>query len=231
MALISLLGNRCDLCEAKLSLENTSIWCKDCLELIPEEMRCVCCGAPQVNAESRCGECISHPVSWDRLVCISDYLPPISDYVKRIKYRRQFWYAQILANLLAERVKDPAPLLLSVPTHWKRLCWRGFNQSHYLGRYLSQRLGVKYLQDALCRTRHTKMQMELSRRKRLKNLDNAFEINPAYLLELKRYQRIAIVDDVVTTGATIGEICKLLRSIGVEEIEVYCVCRASRREA
>lgn len=72
------------------------------------------------------------------------------------------------------------------------------------------------------------MQMELDRSKRLKNLDSAFQINPARMAELQKYRRVALVDDVVTTGSTVGEICKLLRQIGVEEIEVYCLCRASR---
>lgn len=224
--IIQLIGNRCDLCNEKLSSQ--SVWCEDCLLLIPNKSRCKRCGAPQVNAESHCGECISHPVLWDRLYCVSDYEAPISDYVKRIKYTRQFWHSRVLAQLLSEKIIDPAPLLLSVPTHWRRLVWRGFNQSHYLAYYLSQGLDIHYLPDVLIRTRHTKMQMELDRSKRLKNLNNAFQINPARLAEMQRYHRVAIVDDVVTTGATVGEICKLLRQIGVEEIEVYCLCRASR---
>ncbi|WP_261816449.1 ComF family protein [Vibrio gallicus] len=223
--LIRLTGNYCSVCGCRIESATTS-WCSACLKLIDEKPRCLRCGIEQERTVEICGQCVTYAVAWDQMYCVSNYQTPLSDYVKKVKYARQFWHVMLLARLLSERIKQPAPILLSVPTHWRRLCWRGFNQSDYLAYYLAPHIGARYLSNALIRTRHTKMQMALSRHNRLRNLKQAFIVNPKLIKYIQDAERVAIVDDVVTSGATVTEICRVLRRHGVKRIEVYCVCRA-----
>ncbi|WP_459680092.1 ComF family protein [Vibrio comitans] len=182
----------------------------------------------------RCGGCVTFPPPWDKLYCIGEYNEPLSRYVQGLKYRRQIWHTRELASLLAERIESPASLLLPVPLHWRRQCTRGFNQSDYLANALSQSLkersGVEspVLPKAIKRVKVTKTQMGLNRRQRLVNLKHAFSLSPDYLASIQNYSHIAVVDDVVTTGSTVAEVCMLLRKQGVKRIDVYCICRASK---
>ncbi|OBT10219.1 hypothetical protein A9264_04020 [Vibrio sp. UCD-FRSSP16_10] len=153
-----------------------------------------------------------------------------------LKYHRQVWHARELATLLSRDITSPAPILLSIPLHWRRQLQRGFNQSDYLARYLTQQLAAKsplqpaiqYLPNAVKRTKMTRNQMGLNRRQRLMNLKSAFQLSSKMKEKIKNQPHIALLDDVVTTGSTVSEICLLLRKQGVQRIDVYCICRASK---
>ncbi len=196
--------------------------------------RCETCGTLMEMPVERCGGCVSSPPLWDKLYGIGEYSEPLSRYVQGLKYRRQMWHARELASLLAQRIESPASLLLPIPLHWKRQCARGFNQSDYLADYLSQslrqRTGVELqvLSKAIKRIKVTKTQTGLNRRQRLINLKHAFALSPDYLASIQNHSHIALVDDVVTTGSTVAEVCLLLREQGVKQIDVYCICRASK---
>ncbi|MFC0061448.1 ComF family protein [Vibrio inusitatus] len=210
------------------------IWCPECIDLLKPVCRCATCGTMMEMPVERCGGCVSNPPLWDGLYCIGEYNEPLSWYVQGLKYRRQVWHARELASLLAERLESPAPLLLPIPLHWRRQCARGFNQSDYLANYLSQslkeRTGVEsqVLSKAIRRVKVTKTQMGLNRRQRLVNLKHAFSLSPDYLASIQNHSHIALVDDVVTTGSTVAEVCLLLKNQGVKRIDVYCICRASK---
>lgn len=169
----------------------------------------------------QCGQCLASPPLWHRLYCVGDYIFPLNHTVHKLKYEGQFWQARNLSALLAPRIDEPAPLITSVPLHWQRRLTRGFNQSELLANQLS-----KQLINATCdhqlikRKRATPQQKGLSKVQRKQNLQHAFA------LQRKPNQKhIAIVDDVVTTGSTIQQICKLLLEVGVERIDIYCICR------
>lgn len=194
--------------------------------------RCVMCGSGLTKIQAHCGLCLSNPVLWDRLYCVGEYKVPLSKYVQKIKYNRQFWHARELTSILVTRIEEPAPILLSIPLHWRRRLFRGFNQSDYLARYLVSSLktteSVTYWGGALKRVKITRNQMGLTRKQRLVNLKGAFMINRDYIAKLKDKPHIAVIDDVVTTGSTVSEICLQLRKIGVQRIDIYCICRASK---
>ncbi|CAM2874093.1 ComF family protein [Vibrio rarus] len=179
---------------------------------------------------------MSEPPCWDQLFCVGEYQVPLSRYIQGLKYRRQVWHAPELATLLAGEITTPAPILLSIPLHWRRQLWRGFNQSDYLARNLLQvwdnahggGRAIRYLAKAVKRTKVTRNQMGLNRRQRLLNLKQAFELTEKHLPSLQNQPHVAIIDDVVTTGSTVSEICKLLRKQGVQRIDIYCICRASK---
>ncbi|MEZ9945032.1 ComF family protein [Vibrio breoganii] len=228
------LGSNCYGCEKPLQGETNPVWCPECLDLLKPVCRCKMCGTLMEMPVERCGGCVSDPPPWDRLYCVGEYNEPLSQYVQGLKYRRQVWHARELASLLAERLTSPALILLPIPLHWRRQSVRGFNQSDYLAEYLSQSLKEKagvesqVLSTAIKRIKVTKTQMGLNRRQRLVNLKHAFSLSPRYLTRIQNQPHIALVDDVVTTGSTVAEVCLLLREQGVKRIDVYCICRASK---
>jgi len=159
---------------------------------------------------------------------VTDYRPPLSTLVQALKFYRQTGLAQPLARLILLRQRQaqrewalPAPdLIISVPLHRRRAWRRGFNQSALLAKPLARWLGCRYEAQALRRVRNTPVQHHLSARLRKKNLRTAFR------LELPvRDLHIVIVDDVVTTGSTVGEIAKLLHRHGAATVQVWCLCR------
>lgn len=113
--------------------------------------------------------------------------------------------------------------VISSPLSKKRLRWRGFNQSELLAQIIAEKLNYNYLPDLIVKTKHTEEQAELNREQRLKNVKNVFQVNRKYLAQrpaaggaLSGY--FLIIDDVITTGATLGEMAKVLKSNGVKEI-------------
>ncbi len=216
----------CHLCG--LPVENPpgeTIWCHHCLAIFSPQPRCQQCGLETIIPVPKCGNCLSEPPIWDQLYCVGDYQPPLSNYIHKLKYSASPQYAFDLSYLLSQRIPDPAPLIISVPLHWRRQLQRGYNQSERLGIYLNYHLNNQSLFDAKLfrRTKYTPPQQGLNKQQREKNLRHAFTFN---YLPLQTH--IAIVDDVVTTGSTVKQLCQLLRNAGVEKIDIYCICRTER---
>lgn len=144
--------------------------------------------------------------------------------IQGLKYRRELYYGRILGQLLSWHVahRETRPqLVIPVPLATARYRERGFNQARELARPLCKSLGLHLRGDLVERQRDTREQAGLDRKERLKNTRDAFA-----LLEPLPARHVAIIDDVVTTGSTVNEVAKLLRSAGAEWIEVWAVARA-----
>lgn len=222
--------HHCDYCRLAMPPSET-IWCSYCLALIKSVPRCQRCGLQTEHEAEQCGECLTDPPLWDRLFCIGNYTDPLKEYVNGLKYGQKFWYAHDLTSLLIPRISTPAPLLLPVPLHWKRRWWRSYNQSAMLAWALEKQLNarpnstnVRCDIHTLQRIKATQPQQGLSRVERQKNLIAAFHI-----IKPIKEKHVAIIDDVVTTGATINLLCIELRKAGVEHIDVYTLCRTGKR--
>lgn len=147
------------------------------------------------------------------------------------KYKCSYKIAQEIAELITIRSfsqsKDlqKKTLILPVPIHKSRLNQRGFNQTELLAEVLSNTLKVDYSNSLLERSRHTSKQHSLSREQRSKNLEGAFKIRDPTGSFISKYQKVIIVDDVITTGSTLNEISKLLcerqNSIKVEGLCLF----------
>ncbi len=215
-----LLPPHCEVCQLEVGESAGFSWlCEHCQRYISEIPRCYCCGLPMETQVEVCGKCLAEPPVWQRVYCVGGYQQPISGYVHRLKYERQFWQGAKLASLLAPRVKQPAELLTSVPLHWKRQWYRGFNQSELIGLSLAKSLNRPY-QNLFKRTRATPPQQGKDRAQRMRNLHDAFR-----LIQPINVKHVAIVDDVLTTGSTVQHLCKLLLEAGVETVDIYCICR------
>tara|TARA_Y100001956_G_scaffold82383_1_gene103061 strand:+ start:3082 stop:3627 length:546 start_codon:yes stop_codon:yes gene_type:complete len=168
---------------------------------------------------AECGVCLKNAPLWTRLFCVGDYQAPLSDYVHKLKYERQFWQAEKLAELFTSRVSSPAPVITSVPLHWRRHWLRGFNQSELLAIAMAKQLGSSY-QPLFKRVRATEPQQGKNRQQRMANLHRVFALRNQV-----NAQHVAIVDDVLTTGSTVHHLCKLLLDAGVKSVDIYTICR------
>ncbi|QIM44650.1 DNA utilization protein GntX [Leclercia adecarboxylata] len=218
----------CWLCRMPLALSHWGI-CSVCEKGIARRaVGCPQCGLPAIHPRLPCGRCLRKPPPWQALVAVCGYTPPVSQLVHQFKFSGRSQLAKPLARLLllallhARRSRGlPAvDMLVCVPL-WSRRQWRrGFNQSDLLCRPLAHWLNCRYAPEALRRIRATPAQHQLSARMRKRNLDHAFA------LELTVTGRhIAVVDDVVTTGATVAELSRLLLRSGAASVQVWCLCR------
>ncbi len=160
------------------------------------------------------------------------YAPPIDDLVRGLKFGKRLHCARLLGRLLAIRAAQAGAELpdcfVPVPLHPARLRRRGFNQALEITRVLARRLGVAL--DARCveRVRPGVPQTALPAKQRLKNPRGAFDISNVFDKRLKRPSHlrfVVVVDDVMTTGATINEVARVLRKAGVERVEAWVAAR------
>lgn len=110
------------------------------------------------------------------------------------------------------------PLLVPVPLHWRRLNWRGFNQSEVLGKLMSARLKTRFAPDLLIRKKYTQPQVKLKGKERKENIQDAFIINPRYQKLEIGYWELVIFDDVWTTGATLKTCGQVLKEAGAKKV-------------
>jgi ComF family protein len=184
---------------------------------------CPLCALPATRAGGACGGCLRRPPRWDSAFALLRYEYPADGLIKVFKYGQRLAVGRVLGELMAERLAGrPLPaLILPVPLHPSRERERGFNQAMELARPLAAELGIG-LDAGLCRrVRATPPQSTLDRRNRARNLRGAF-----VLRRTLNADEVAIVDDVVTTGATAAELTATLRRGGARRIEVWSAARA-----
>ena len=204
--------------------------CIDCLEDLPWlASACSRCShpLPALQQDSECGRCQKQSPAFDATTALFHYRTPVDYLIKRLKFSDELAISPLLSSLLARKIaqrKAPLPdLLLPVPLHTTRLRERGFNQATELARRLSRQLGIPLDHRRCRRTRQTEQQSLLSTNARRINLRNAFMVRgnlPA--------RHVAIIDDVMTTGHTSGELARVLKQAGAEYVEVWVIAHAGR---
>ena len=216
----------CWLCQMPLAVARWGICSRCASALLDSEPLCPQCGLPARSDALPCGRCLQKPPPWQRLVAISDYLPPLSQMIHHFKFNGKAELAPALSRLLLLAVRQhtglPAPeQLISVPL-WQRRHWRrGYNQSELLCQALAKWLSTDYHPQAITRIRPTATQHQLSARLRKHNLKNAFR------LELPVEGRhMVVVDDVVTTGSSIHALKQQLLKLGCQKVEAVCLASA-----
>ncbi|RZI58129.1 MAG: ComF family protein [Rubrivivax sp.] len=219
--------------------------CEDCEALHPVDAgpRCARCalrlpaGTRATNA-MRCGRCASHPMPLSRCVAGMDYLFPWDRLLLGLKFGERLEHAPLLAARLSRALElarvEPPDLIMPVPLSAQRLRERGYNQAHEIARRLilpaerqspSQVQVQVQRQSRLCaltlmRVRHTDQQAQLPLDERRGNLRGAFAVvKPVHGL------RVAIVDDVMTSGATLHEAALAVRRAGAADVQAWVVAR------
>ncbi len=169
-----------------------------------------------------CGACLKEPPAFDHTLAAFSYGFPIDRLLHAFKYAGDLSLAGILAEPLARlAVEHPKPdLLLPMPLHPVRLRERGFNQSLEIAKPVSRWLDIPLAADACQRKRDTPPQAGLKWRERRRNVRGAFACD----LDLNG-KKVAVLDDVMTTGATLNEISRILKSRGASEVSAWVIAR------
>ncbi len=217
---------RCVICDEVVPIGE--MICGNCRRYIKpiEEPRCMRCGKKiEDETEEYCLDCSRKNRGYIKGYPCFDYVSPVSNSVLRMKYHDRPEYASFygkeIALLFGNEFKSmKIEALIPVPLHKNRLRKRGYNQAELIAVSLSREVGIPVRDDILYRESETVAQKKLSNEEREKNLSNAFVAR-----EIKNVpQRVVIVDDIYTTGATIGASAKALRSIGIKEIYYTSIC-------
>jgi ComF family protein len=221
----ALLPTRCVLCGSAGSLRRDL--CVGCeADLRPNATACACCGLPLAQAQDWCGRCLKRRPAFQSTWVPLLYVPPLSGLLTRFKFAGDLAAGRVLAELALEhwRRRPPArpEALLPVPLHVDRLRERGYNQALELVRPLARGCGIALLPDTLRRDRATPAQSGLSALARRRNLKGAFHVRDGAVLPA----HVALVDDVMTTGATAQECALALRRAGVARVDVWAIARA-----
>lgn len=206
------------LCEAA-----DAVLCDAChREAFAPRMRCVCCAVP--SATTRCGACIASPPDYDATLTAASYTPLVRPLLHRFKFSEQpglaAWMARALAPHLSTLRTDTR--LVPVPLSKERLKLRGFNQSWELAKQLSALTGHAARSDVVLRIRDTPAQSTLKFKQRRESVKQAFAC-PARIDGLN----IGVVDDVMTTGATLEEVARTLKKAGAASVTNLVIFRAA----
>ncbi len=192
-------------------------------------MQCARCALPLAHAAERCARCLKRPPAFDRVVAPLQYAYPLDVLITRFKFNQDLAAGRLLADLMIDAIsRSAAPLpdlIVPVPLHQHRLRERGFNQSLELAKRIARAVGRQTNLEALQRTRATEVQSGLDAKTRRHNVRGAFAANP----EIVRGKSIALIDDVVTTAATVHECASVLKLAGALDVSVWAVARAPER--
>jgi ComF family protein len=192
--------------------------CAQCArQVMPEAVgRCPQCGL-RVHRSERCGACLTHGPAYDRSQVACDYAPPLDQLVARLKYGGQLDIAPLFARAIARQMPaDDAPeLLCPVPLAAQRLAQRGCNQALEIARVLARLRGLPLAPRLLTRWRETQAQALLPAQERQANVRGAFVLTPGQSVQ---GLHVGVVDDVMTTGATLQEVAALLKRHGARRV-------------
>lgn len=216
----SIIAPACLLCGA--SAGETGL-CHGCLAALPVTSgpRCPVC-ACQTPSPSLCGRCIKHPPKYDYVVSALDYVAPVDYLVADLKYSHNLAAARTLAHLLALRLdREPYPdIVLPMPIAASRLRERGFNQAAEIARHACAEFGLRLSPNIAQRISAGVSQTSLPWADRARNVRGAFRCQTEIA-----GQTVAIVDDVITTGATLNELAAVLKRAGAGEVVGWIVAR------
>lgn len=207
--------------------------CLDCeLNLPWLGEHCKVCALPLPSEGQTCGECLRKPPAFQRVEAIWRFRFPVDSLISQFKHQSRWPYGRLLAELMTEHLQHafvhdlPRPdYLLPVPLAKQRLRQRGFNQAGMLADWLGKALALPVAHNWLQRPLDTPAQQQLDAVARKRNLRQAFALAREASVE---HRHIALVDDVLTTGATAEAIARLLHKAGAARVDIYCLARTPR---
>lgn len=186
--------------------------------------RCKICYASVYDTDI-CNECRIYPRYFEMVKSVMLYDEYSMPIIAKLKYRDNTAIAKNLASWMikaGEEVIKMADIIVPIPLHEKRLSTRKYNQAALLANHIAKKSAKKICYDLLIRTQQEQNQVKLGRRARFKNMQSAFIINPKYSICDKK---ILLIDDVITTCATINNAAKILKSANVKQIFALSIAR------
>lgn len=213
-------GGVCPSCLARWT--HSAPRCRTCAIQLPTRS-----AAP--GQAQQCGACLGKPPPLDRCIAALDYAYPWDLLIQRFKFHQALDLRRALIERLDQALDTADSLaapdwLLAVPLSAQRLRERGYNQSWELARNLAGRRQLRCAPDMLLRVRDTRHQIALPTEERAANVRHAFAIDPRRAPQL-RGAHVALLDDVMTTGATLHELTRSLRQAGAASVQAWVLAR------
>jgi len=198
------------------------------MQSMQELPHCKCCAIdlPMPSHDLICGACLKTPPFFDCVIAGYAYNDVLAYLISQLKFHRRLSSSRILGYCLAPLLKQYyrnevwPEVMIPVPLHWRRLWRRGFNQSYEIARYLGKQIQTPIYHRGIKKIKATPQQSSLSAQRRHHNLNNAFQVGANI-----GFDHVAILDDVVTTGATCNALAKQLKRAGVKRVDVWTVAR------
>ena len=217
---LSNLPSRCLWCNQQAVHSQRNL-CDQCYQMLPWNNRaCPRCALP-LSGPPTGHNCLPQNSALERLYAPLRYARPLDQWIPALKDSSNLNYLPLFHKLLCHAL-DPArqyDLVVPIPLHWRRLLGRGFNQAELLARPVAKHLATPLASRCLKRNSARTNQKELKRAERLKNLHGAFSCRPL------EGQRILLIDDVATTGATLQNAAQCLRRAGSGEVQALVLAR------
>jgi len=198
----------CLLCRA--AFIQSPFMCPDCLQLLE-------------RLSSLNSDLAEYSQNWQRFCCLGSYQGPLMKMISKAKFGHDLTMLNALALMFSAMLKnkgfDSDTVLIPVPMAKERLYQRGFNQSVVLAKTISGALNLSIDTDLISNRCKAKTQHQLSRKQRMDNMKGAFQCHKA------APPKVAIIDDIYTTGATIHAMCRSLKRFGCEYIEIWIIAK------
>lgn len=225
-----IIEQTCLLCDERCQSEPLCSACEADLPWL--DGRCRVCAVPLPTRGLVCGECLKRPPAFDHVEVPWRFTFPVDALISRFKHQAHWPYGRLLGERLAHHLQHayadglPRPdALLPVPLARRRLRQRGFNQAQMLAQWLSRALAITLEARSLERLIDTPPQQQLDAATRRRNLRQAFALSGEAAASGRH---LALVDDVLTTGATAEALASLLKRAGAARVDVYCLARTPK---
>ena len=236
------LPHRCALCDAP-SMDTKGL-CGPCFGKIQfiSQPSCKGCAFPLADTVAGrsiqyCGACLRDSPPFDHAVAASRYNDAIASLILRLKHGDRLDIAPLLSQWMMNAWLSSAPpsvdYILPVPLHWKRQLARRYNQSLELAKPLEKQFDAKLWPDLIIRHRATQQMRQMTRRERQKNVANSFSLAPQIReksRELLHGRHVLLVDDVMTSGATLRAVAGTLRRANATKVSILVACRVAKPE-
>jgi len=229
--------NVCELCFKETAYAKNGYVCEKCRSKVKkiDGIPCQICGLPNLSEESviiqetkekiTCKQCVAETPFFDIARSFSFSKGTAYDAVKGFKYGRKKFFATWLGDLLTQTVlahinPEEWDYVVPIPLHRKRQRERGFNQAEILGEILSKNTGIPLNNKLLSKETETQIQASLGWEARKVNMLGAFSANT-----IPEQSNIILIDDVMTTGATLNEAARVLKNAGAQKVAAFTICR------
>ncbi len=220
-----LFPSKCPVCGNKSNSTLYNPICTGCWKTIERYTgpACSICGLPTVSDYTlSCEQCIKDKPHFSGVLYYSIYNSAIREAVHLLKFNGIKRLSKPLSDLLSELTIPKADGIVPVPLHKNSLLKREFNQTALIGYYLSKTLKIPLMTGMLKKIKETPMQTDLRGFDRLKNVKNAYAAS-----ECANEKRLLLIDDVITTGATVRECARTLIKAGAEKVTVIALARSA----
>ena len=204
--------------------------CSECYKKVPfigDKIICEICGQPLniTFGQNQCLDCRGQHYYFEKCIAPCEYKGVMRQAIVKFKFYGKRQYGKTLGKLMVERLNQVQTsmtydMIIYTPMHRKRLMKRGYNQAKLLAAVIGKEINCPVGKDILLKIKDTSPQSILSRKQRLINLKNVFCLNPRADIKGKT---LLLVDDVYTTGTTVNECAKLLKTAGAKQVFVATV--------